>query len=43
MNYKQELPDNVETALDVYIERVKAIKWFQPSESSKMEFPEELN
>lgn len=30
--YGQELPSEVESKLDAYIERIKAIKWFQPSE-----------
>jgi hypothetical protein len=29
--YNQELPKNVETALDSYIERIKAINWFKPA------------
>ena len=32
-NYGQELPAEVESKLDAYIERVKAIKWFKPSAS----------
>ena len=31
--YGQELPAEVESKLDAYIERVKAIKWFKPSAS----------
>ena len=30
MKYGQELPVEVEAQLDAYIERIKAIKWFQP-------------
>ncbi len=30
MKYNQKLPQNVEAALDAYIERIKAIKWFKP-------------
>ena len=30
--YNQELPVEVEAKLDACIERIKAIKWFQPSE-----------
>ena len=37
MKYKQELPADVEAALDAYIERIKAIKWFQPSSDIKRE------
>lgn len=33
--YKQKLPAEVEAQLDTYIERVKAIKWFQPSADLK--------
>ena len=29
--YGQKLPKNVEQSLDKYIERIKSIKWFQPS------------
>ena len=37
MKYKQELPADVEAQLDAYIERIKAIKWFQPSPDLKRE------
>jgi hypothetical protein len=30
LKYAQELPADVEKALDTYLERVKAIKWFKP-------------
>ena len=30
MKYNQKLPAEVEEKLDAYIERIKAIKWFQP-------------
>lgn len=33
--YKQELPKEVEAKLDAYIERIKEIKWFQPSADLK--------
>ena len=35
MKYNQELPAEVEAQLDAYIERIKAIKWFQPSADLK--------
>lgn len=37
MKYNQELPKDVEKKLDDYIERIKAIKWFQPVENLKKE------
>ena len=37
MKYNQKLPQEVEQALDVYISRVKNIKWFQPAEDIKRE------
>ena len=33
MKYGQELPAKVEKQLDAYIERIKAIKWFQPADN----------
>ena len=35
MKYKQKLPKKVEAALDAYVERIKAIKWFRPDPSLK--------
>jgi hypothetical protein len=35
--YKQELPMEVEAALDAYIDRIKAIQWFKPSPDIKRE------
>jgi len=35
--YKQELPADVESQLDAYIERIKAIQWFKPSSDLKRE------
>ena len=37
MKYGQELSKEVETKLDAYIERIKAIKWFQPAVDLKRE------
>jgi hypothetical protein len=37
MKYNQKLPAEVEAQLDAYIERIKAIKWFQPSADLKKE------
>jgi hypothetical protein len=33
MKYNQELPAEVESALDAYIERIKNIAWFKPKSS----------
>ena len=42
--YKQELPEHVEKALDAYIERIKAIKWFSPSPNiTKQEVDTKVN
>ncbi len=35
MKYNQKLPVKVEKGLDAYIERIKGIKWFQPSSDIK--------
>src|SRR3990167_5106147 len=35
MKYNQKLPVKVEKQLDAYIERIKTIKWFQPSDDLK--------
>ena len=35
--YGQKLPKEVESKLDAYIERIKAIKWFQPAKDLKRE------
>ena len=35
--YNQELPKEVEDALDAYITRIKNIKWFKPSNEIKRE------
>ena len=37
MKYNQELPAEIEAQLDSYIERIKAIKWFQPATTLKKE------
>ncbi len=37
MKYKQKLPADVEAKLDAYIDRITAIKWFQPSADLKRE------
>ena len=37
MKYNQKLPKNVEKQLDDYIQRIKDIKWFQPSQNIKRE------
>ena len=37
MKYNQKLPKNVEKQLDDYIQRIKDIKWFKPSQSIKRE------
>src|SRR3989304_4448379 len=33
--YKQELPEEIKKKLDAYIDRIKAIKWFQPAKDLK--------
>ena len=42
--YNQELPKEVEDKLDAFLERIKAIKWFQPqTEINKEEVEKEVN
>ena len=44
MKYNQELPVEVEAQLDAYIDRIKAIKWFQPMEDlSRTEIDKQVN
>jgi len=42
--YNQKLPKEVEDKLDAFLERIKAIKWFQPqAEINKEEVEKEVN
>ena len=45
MNYKynQELPIEVEAQLDAYIERIKNIKWFKPTDFKEEDINKQVN
>lgn len=43
MKYGQELPIEVETKLDAYIERIKAINWFKPQNPKREEIEKAVN